>query len=136
MIGIKARSAADFFPEKNNYESLKAAAETCHGCDLYKLATQTVFGEGPKNSKIIFVGEQPGDEEDKQRRPFIGPAGQLFDQALAEAGIDRRQVYTTNAVKHFKWKPVGKRRLHQKPSAREVDACKPWLMGEIETIQP
>jgi len=136
MIGIKARSAADFFPEKINFESLRAAAETCEGCDLYKLATQTVFGEGPKHPKIILVGEQPGDEEDKQGHPFVGPAGRLLDQALEEAGIDRSRVYTTNAVKHFKWKPAGKRRLHQKPSASEVEACRPWLMGEIETIQP
>ena len=125
MVEASKKSAADFLPDKISYESLRAAAETCEGCDLYKLATQTVFGEGPKNSKIILVGEQPGDEEDKQGHPLVGPAGQLFDQALAEAGIDRRQVYTTNAVKHFKWKPVGKRRLHQKPSVREVDACKP-----------
>ena len=130
------KSAADFLPDKISYESLRAAAETCEGCDLYKLATQTVFGEGPKNSKIILVGEQPGDEEDKQGHPFIGPAGRLLDQALEEAGIDRSQVYTTNAVKHFKWKPAGKRRLHQKPSAREVDACRAWLVGEIEAIEP
>ena len=136
MFGIQKRSAADFFPDKVSYESLRVAADTCEGCDLYKIATQTVFGEGPKHAKIILVGEQPGDEEDKQGHPFIGPAGRLLDQALVEARIDRQRVYTTNAVKHFKWKPVGKRRLHQKPSAREVDACKPWLMGEIETIQP
>jgi len=136
MVEASKKSAADFLPDKISYESLRAAAETCEGCDLYKLATQTVFGEGPKNSKIILVGEQPGDEEDKQGHPFIGPAGRLLDQALEEAGIDRRQVYTTNAVKHFKWKPAGKRRLHQKPSAREVDACRAWLVGEIEAIEP
>ena len=135
MVGEELGTLA-YFPDEITLDSLRGASQVCKGCDIYKNATQTVFGEGPKHAKIMLVGEQPGDEEDKQGHPFIGPAGRLLDQALDEAGIDRQRVYTTNAVKHFKWKPAGKRRLHQKPSAREVDACKPWLLGEIETVQP
>jgi uracil-DNA glycosylase len=130
------QSALDFFPEKIGYTSLKAAADHCKGCDLYKFATQTVFGEGATKSSVMFVGEQPGDEEDLEGRPFVGPAGRLFDRALAEAGIDRGQTYVTNAVKHFKWKPRGKRRLHEKPKASEVEACLPWLGAEIEIVKP
>ena len=103
---------------------------------MYKLGTQTVFGEGPRDARVMMVGEQPGNEEDLQGHPFVGPAGRLLDKALVEAGIDREIVYLTNAVKHFKWKPAGKRRLHQKPAASEVAACKPWLNGEIEVVHP
>jgi uracil-DNA glycosylase len=130
------RSAADFMPAKINYRSLAKAADGCRGCDLYKYATQTVFGEGLVNSQVMFVGEQPGDEEDLAGHPFVGPAGRLFDKALAEAGIDREQTYVTNAVKHFKWKPRGKRRLHEKPKASEVGACFPWLAAEIKVVKP
>jgi uracil-DNA glycosylase family protein len=136
MRNNSPKSAADFFPKKITFESLRAAADTCEGCEIYKNATQTVFGEGPKHPRIILVGEQPGDEEDKSGHPFVGAAGRLMDKALEEAGIDRDTIYITNAVKHFKWKPAGKRRLHEKPKASEVNACKPWLMGEIETLQP
>jgi uracil-DNA glycosylase len=130
------RSALDYFPEDLDYVSLKTAAEICKGCDIYKNATQTVFGEGKKGAEIMLVGEVPGDEEDKQGHPFVGPAGRLLDRALVEAGIDREGTYVTNAVKHFKWKPVGKRRLHQKPNAQEIDACRPWLAAEIEGLNP
>ena len=131
-----AESTFDFLPEEISYPSLKAASAECRGCDLYKNATQTVFGEGDINSGVIFVGEQPGDEEDLKGRPFVGPAGRLFDKALEQAGIDRQRIYLTNAVKHFKWKPQGKRRLHQKPNAAEIRACDPWLRSELILIQP
>ena len=110
----------------------------CRGCDLYKNATQAVFGEGPRAGKvtIMFVGEQPGDQEDRQGKPFVGPAGRMLSEALEKAGIDRNEVYVTNAVKHFKFTMRGKRRLHSKPSAREVKACKPWLEAEIEVLKP
>lgn len=117
---------------------LRAAAETCRGCDLYKRATQTVFGEGARQADMILVGEQPGDREDVEGHPFVGPAGALLDKALADAGIDRKRVYVTNAVKHFKWKPAprGKKRLHSKPSARQMTACRPWLEAELNAIKP
>ncbi len=130
------RSALDYFPPKLDYRSLVAAAEGCKGCDIYLSATQAVFGEGDLHAPVMFVGEQPGDEEDLKGHPFVGPAGRLFDKALAEAGIDRSQTYVTNAVKHFKWKPAGKRRLHEKPKASEVAACRPWLEAEIEVVKP
>lgn len=130
------RSALDYFPDEIDMPSVKAASQACRGCDLYKDATQTVFGEGSSNAGLLFVGEQPGDEEDLKGHPFVGPAGRLFDRALAEAGIDRRTAYVTNAVKHFKWKPQGKRRLHQKPNAAEVEACLPWLAAELEIVRP
>jgi uracil-DNA glycosylase len=117
-------------------KELREEAAGCTACPLYKNATQTVFGEGPKNARVIFVGEQPGDQEDLTGKPFIGPAGKMLDRAMEEAGIDRRTVYVTNAVKHFKWVPRGKRRLHQKPDAREIHACNPWLVGEFSVIQP
>ena len=129
-------TAAEFFPPRISYKSLREASLGCEGCDLYKLGTQTVFGEGPRDARVMMVGEQPGNEEDLQGHPFVGPAGRLLDKALVEAGIDREIVYLTNAVKHFKWKPAGKRRLHQKPAASEVAACKPWLNGEIEVVHP
>lgn len=129
-------SARDFLPEKPTLEKIRAAAQSCKGCDLYKNATQTVFGEGPKKANVVLVGEQPGDMEDREGHPFVGPAGRLLDKALAEAGIPRDQVYVTNAVKHFKYIWRGKRRLHQKPAVREVAACRPWLEAEIELLNP
>jgi len=129
-------SAAEFLPHSRNLRSLREAARHCRGCPLYAQATQTVFGEGPAAAKAIFVGEQPGDIEDKRGRPFVGPAGRLLDKLLADAGIDREQIYVTNAVKHFKWRPSGKRRLHAKPSSREIMACRPWLEAELEVLEP
>jgi uracil-DNA glycosylase family protein len=129
-------SAADFLPAKRTLEALRDAARSCQGCELYKNATQTVFGEGPRKANVVFVGEQPGDQEDRQGHPFVGPAGRLLDRALAEAQIPREQAYVTNAVKHFKWIWRGKRRLHQKPAIRQVAACKPWLEAELETLRP
>src|SRR5918992_6236653 len=129
-------SAADFLPEHRSLNSLREAASTCQGCALYQDATQTVFGEGRSNAKVVFIGEQPGDEEDRSGRPFVGPAGRLLNRALVEAGIDRTAVYITNAVKHFKWEPRGRRRIHKKPQDREIKACKPWLVNEIELIRP
>jgi len=117
-------------------EALRQAAAGCRACDLYKTGTQTVFGEGAEHAEVMFVGEQPGDREDKEGRPFVGPAGRVLDEALEEAGIDRNRVYITNAVKHFKWKPQGKRRLHQKPNAAEINACRPWLDAEIAAVKP
>ncbi len=137
MPAVLERSALDYFPDKINYASLKTAAAGCMGCDLYKYATQTVFGEGRvRASAVMFVGEQPGDEEDLAGHPFVGPAGRLFDKALAEAGIDRRQTYVTNVVKHFKWKARGKRRIHEKPRAHEIRACEPWLAAELGVVHP
>jgi uracil-DNA glycosylase len=136
MATLRQSSAADFLPKRRTLESLRAAARSCKGCDLYKNATQTVFGEGPKDATVMLVGEQPGDMEDRQGHPFVGPAGRLLDKALAEARIPRDEVYVTNAVKHFKWIQRGKRRLHQKPSIRQVVACRPWLEAEIEVVHP
>jgi uracil-DNA glycosylase len=130
------KSAADFLPRKRTLKTLREASRSCKGCDLYKNATQTIFGEGPAGANVMFVGEQPGDQEDRQGRPFVGPAGRLLDKALAEAGIPRDEVYVTNAVKHFKWIWRGKRRLHQKPSIRQVMACRPWLEAELEVVRP
>jgi DNA polymerase len=115
---------------------LRAEAAGCRNCDLWRNATQTVFGEGRAKARMMLVGEQPGDQEDLAGHPFVGPAGRLLDDALAEAGIDRREVYVTNAVKHFKWKARGKRRIHEKPSWGEVGACRPWLDGELEALHP
>lgn len=123
-------------PETTDLRKLRLAAAKCEACPLYKNATQTVFGEGPRQAKVVFVGEQPGDKEDLAGRPFVGPAGQLLNRALEEVGIDRTEVYVTNAVKHFKWEPRGKRRLHKKPSAREIAACQPWLAAELQAIAP
>jgi DNA polymerase len=123
-------------PPARSLTALREAAAGCRACDLYKTGTQTVFGEGAEHAEIMFVGEQPGDREDLEGKPFVGPAGRLLDEALREAGIDRDQVYITNAVKHFKWKPQGKRRLHQKPNAAEINACRPWLEAEIAVVQP
>jgi DNA polymerase len=131
-------SAADFIPPRPTLPRLRAAAAGCRGCDLYRDATQTVFGEGPLEAEVMFVGEQPGDQEDRAGRPFVGPSGRLLDAALEEAGIDRRRVYVTNAVKHFKFvqKELTRRRLHKKPSPGEVRACHPWLQEEIRLVQP
>jgi DNA polymerase len=115
---------------------VRAVAAGCKACDLYKRGTQTVFGEGPKRAEIMLVGEQPGDAEDLAGHPFVGPAGKLLDRALAEAGIDRNVVYLTNVVKHFKWEPRGKRRIHAKPNAGEISACRPWLETEIALLRP
>jgi DNA polymerase len=132
----KPRSAADFLPETRTLRTLAAAAKHCEGCELYQKGTQTVFGEGSKSARIIFVGEQPGDQEDVQGHPFVGPAGKVLDDALLQAGIDRSDVYVTNAVKHFNWEPRGERRLHKKPPARAMAACKPWLEAEVEVLRP
>jgi uracil-DNA glycosylase len=129
-------SAAAFLPSRLSLASLKRAAASCEGCELYRRATQTVFGEGSARAKIVFVGEQPGDVEDREGHPFVGPAGRLLDSMLQECGIDRDTVYVTNAVKHFKWEPRGKRRLHAKPSAREMAACRPWLDAELRVVKP
>jgi len=136
-------SAAPFVPQDRTLPVLAEAVQKCKGCDLYKNATQAVFGDiengvGTTKPKvtIMMIGEQPGDQEDKQGRPFVGPAGKLLDKALEEAEIDRGKVYVTNAVKHFKWEPRGKQRIHKKPSMKEINACRPWLDAELETVQP
>jgi DNA polymerase len=131
-----ASSAQPFVPPNPTLPKLRVAAAQCTGCDLYKNATQTVFGEGPATVRVFLVGEQPGDQEDQQGRPFVGPAGKLLERALTEIGIDRSNVYVTNAVKHFKWRPVGKRSIHQKPTLREVRACRPWLEAEFQVTKP
>jgi uracil-DNA glycosylase len=128
--------AEELIPQQLSLDTLKEAAAACQACDLHKTGTQTVFGDGAVKAKVMFVGEQPGDREDIEGKPFVGPAGRLLDDALVEAGIDRSRVYITNAVKHFKWKPQGKRRLHQKPNAAEIGACRPWLDAEIEVVKP
>jgi DNA polymerase len=129
-------SAADFLPDRLSLRALREAAAHCRGCDLYRNATQTVFGEGARSAKVIFVGEVPGDQEDLQGKPFVGPAGILLDQAIVDAGLSRDEVYVTNAVKHFRWEPRGKRRLHKKPSSRQIAACRPWLEAEIAVVKP
>ncbi|MFY9554116.1 MAG: UdgX family uracil-DNA binding protein [Blastocatellia bacterium] len=129
-------SAEDLIPEKPTLHSLQNAAADCKACDLWETATQTVFGEGARRANIMFIGEQPGNEEDLMGKPFVGPAGRLLGEALEAAGIDRRQTYVTNVVKHFKWEPRGKRRIHKKPNSTEIEACKPWLEAEIATIKP
>jgi len=123
-------------PDSSSLSNVQEAAKHCNACHLYKRATQTVFGEGPKNASIMLIGEQPGDYEDAAGKPFVGPAGKIMDRALDEAGIDRKQVYVTNVVKHFKWVPRGKRRIHQKPNSREVAACRPWLEAELRLVRP
>ena len=128
--------AAAYLPKVLTVESLAAAEQACRGCELYQRATQAVGGAGPASANMVLVGETPGDAEDRQGRPFVGPAGALLDQALESAGIDRSEVFVTNTVKHFKWEPRGKRRLHSKPSSREIAACRPWLEAELELIQP
>jgi DNA polymerase len=128
--------ASGLVPERPTLERLRRAAAECRACDLYLTGTQTVFGAGPQQSEVMFVGEQPGDQEDRSGKPFVGPAGRVLDEALEEVGIDRSRVYVTNAVKHFKWVPRGKRRIHNKPNAREVRACVPWLHAELQVLTP
>src|SRR4029079_9462166 len=129
-------AANDLIPPRPTLTALKNAAADCKACDLWKKGTQTVFGDGSRRSNVLFVGEQQGNEEDLTGKPFVGPAGKLFDNALEEAGIDRKQTYVTNVVKHFKWEPRGKRRIHKKPNATEIAACRPWLDAEIALVKP
>jgi uracil-DNA glycosylase family protein len=129
-------TAAGLIPERPSLKKLREAAAGCKACPLWETGTQTVFGEGAAHADVVFVGEQPGDQEDLEGRPFVGPAGKLLDRALEEVQIDRSQVYVTNVVKHFKWKPQGKRRIHQKPNSREIAACRPWLDAEVAVLKP
>jgi DNA polymerase len=131
-----AQSAAEYVPDSRNLKILAAASRGCHGCDLYKCATQTVFGEGASKARVMLVGEQPGDKEDLAGEPFVGPAGALLSRALEASGIDRKSVYITNAVKHFKFELRGKRRIHKKPAALEIAACRPWLDSELAAVNP
>ena len=136
MPKLTQTTAAPLIPPSPTLKSLRETAAQCRACDLWKLGTQTVFGEGSSHSRVMMVGEQPGDKEDLAGRPFVGPAGAILDKALAEAGIDRKDVYVTNIVKHFKWEPRGKRRIHKKPNAAQITACRPWLDAEIRVTQP
>jgi uracil-DNA glycosylase family protein len=138
MVSAKAvlQTAAPLVPARPSIPSLRAAAATCRACDLWKRGTQTVFGEGAKRAAAVFIGEQPGNEEDLIGRPFVGPAGKLLDKALDEAGIERSRIYVTNVVKHFKWEPRGKRRIHAKPDPIEIMACLPWLEAELAVVKP
>jgi DNA polymerase len=129
-------TAADLIPLDPSWKALQKAASVCQACDLWERATQTVFGEGRENARMMLVGEQPGNDEDKAGHPFVGPAGRLLDRALEAAGIDRAEAYVTNVVKHFKWEPRGKRRIHAKPNAVEIAACVPWLQAELEVVKP
>jgi uracil-DNA glycosylase family protein len=129
-------SAREFFPPQKSLKAYREAAADCKACDLWERGTQTVFGEGGRRADVVFVGEQPGNEEDLSGKPFVGPAGRLLDEALIEAGIDRTKTYVTNVVKHFKWEPRGKRRIHKKPNAGEISACRPWLEAEISLVKP
>ncbi|HUR83541.1 MAG TPA: UdgX family uracil-DNA binding protein [Thermoanaerobaculia bacterium] len=133
---VPIQTAAPLIPPRPTLNKLRDAAADCKACDLWKTGTQTVFGEGRPKSLVMFIGEQPGDKEDLAGRPFVGPAGALFNAALEEVGIDRAKVYVTNVVKHFKWEPRGKRRIHKKPNAAEITACRPWLQSEINVIRP
>jgi DNA polymerase len=135
---VATGSAADFIPPNPTLPKLRAAAATCRGCRLWTVGTQTVFGEGPKTARVMIVGEQPGDQEDRAGHPFVGPAGKLLDRALQDAGIDRNDVYVTNAVKHFKWErgEKGARRIHKKPNDAEIRACHPWLQEEMRLLRP
>jgi uracil-DNA glycosylase family protein len=129
-------TAADFLPAKLTMTSLRAAARRCRGCDLYRNATQTVFGDGLKRARLMLVGEIPGNDEDLAGAPFVGPAGRILDEALDEARIERSDAYVTNVVKHFKWEPRGKRRLHKRPNAGEIEACRPWFDAELALVRP
>ncbi len=133
---MEIQTAAPLIPPRPTLNKLRDVAAECKACDLWKTGTQTVFGEGKQSALIMLVGEQPGDKEDLSGRPFVGPAGALLDKSLEEAGIDRTKVYVTNVVKHFKWEPRGKRRIHKKPNAVEITACRPWLQSEIHVIKP
>ena len=135
-VKVMAESAAPLVPPRPTIVSLRAAAAECKACDLWKRGTQTVFGEGARRAAAMFIGEQPGNEEDLAGRPFVGPAGKLLDKALEEAGIERSRAYVTNVVKHFKWEPRGKRRIHAKPNAAEIGACRVWLEVEIALVKP
>ena len=135
-MGDEGRPVSELLPSRPTVGKVRAAAADCKACDLYKRGTQTVFGEGPGKATVMLVGEQPGDAEDLAGHPFVGPAGKLLDTALQQAGIDRTQVYVTNVVKHFKWEPRGKRRIHMKPNAGEIRACRPWLETEIALVKP
>jgi DNA polymerase len=130
------RSASDLIPERPTLAKVRDAASSCRACDLWKHGTQTVFGEGARGAELMLIGEQPGDQEDLTGHPFVGPAGRLLDKALEEAGFDRSRTYVTNVVKHFKWEPRGKRRIHKKPDSREIAACRPWLDTEIQLVSP
>ena len=134
--GTEPKDATPFLPERVSLTSLREAAAGCRGCHLWRPATQTVFGEGPEGARIVLVGEQPGDREDVEGRPFVGPAGRELDRGLVAAGIDRGEVYVTNAVKHFKFEERGKRRIHQTPRQIEIKACRPWLDEELELLAP
>jgi DNA polymerase len=136
MARTTKTSAAPFLPDRLNLAALRRAAQHCEGCELYRNATQTVFGEGPRRAQLMLVGEMPGDREDTEGEPFVGPAGALLDTALAAAGLQRQETYLTNVVKHFRWEPRGKRRLHKKPAAGHIEACKPWLQAEILVVNP
>jgi DNA polymerase len=136
QLTVDEGTAAPLVPERLTLPSLRESSAECKACDLWRTGTQTVFGEGTRNAEILFVGEQPGDKEDLAGRPFVGPAGRVLDEGLAAAGIDRRLAYVTNAVKHFKWQARGKRRIHQKPNAAELAACRPWLDAELAVVQP
>jgi uracil-DNA glycosylase len=129
-------AAEELIPDQPTIASVTEAAKECKACRLWERATQTVFGEGSEGAEVVMVGEQPGDREDIEGRPFVGPAGKLLDRALEEAGIDRTKVYITNVVKHFKWTPKGKKRIHKKPAADEIAACRPWLSSEVELVKP
>ncbi|HMJ89072.1 MAG TPA: UdgX family uracil-DNA binding protein, partial [Candidatus Acidoferrum sp.] len=134
--GKLTETAAPLIPPRPTISKLQQAARGCQACPLWKTGTQTVFGEGSHHAKVVFIGEQPGNDEDLAGKPFIGPAGKLLDKALVEAGIKRDEVYVTNTVKHFKWEPAGKRRIHKKPNAREIAACRPWLDAELDLLKP
>jgi uracil-DNA glycosylase len=136
VVRDAATSAAAYLPDGASLSALRKAAAGCRGCELYKRATQTVFGEGDAHAAVVFVGEQPGDYEDRAGHPFVGPAGRILDEALRETGLDRRGVYITNAVKHFKWEPLGRRRKHKKPVMHEIRACHPWLEAELSAVRP
>jgi len=129
-------SAEPYVPKRKSLTALEQAVQECRGCSLWQHATQAVFGEGPKKATLMLVGEQPGDQEDRHGHPFVGPAGRILDEALDEAGIDRNEVFVTNAVKHFKFQPQGKRRIHKKPNAEEIRACRPWLDAELRVVKP
>jgi uracil-DNA glycosylase len=135
-MGEEGQPAEELIPERPTLPALQDAAAGCRACDLWRSGTQTVFGEGAQRAQVMLIGEQPGDREDVEGKPFVGPAGRLLDEALEAAGIDRSRVYVTNTVKHFKWERRGKRRLHQKPNSAEVAACSPWLRAEIELVRP
>src|SRR3712207_3746482 len=136
MVDAEPNDATPFLPERRTLEALRGAAAGCRGCHLWRGTTQTVFGEGLKRARVMLLGEQPGDREDREGRPFVGPAGRELDRALEEVGIDRRDAYVTNMVKHFKFEERGRRRLHQTPKRFEIDACRPWLDEELRAVSP